>query len=95
VIVVGSTSGIVSARKVTQTVPLITIGTTDDPVRLGLAENFARPGRNVTGFLLVADQEIVGKRLQLLRDAVPGGMGKAGEVIIHVTATGPARTPPF
>src|SRR5262249_40144284 len=61
VIVVGSTSGIVSTRKVTQTVPLITIGTTDDPVRLGLAENFARPGRNVTGFLLVADQEIVGK----------------------------------
>ena len=72
VIVVGSTSGIVSTRKVTQTVPLITIGTTDDPVRLGLAENFARPGRNVTGFLLVADQEIVGKRLQLLRDAAPG-----------------------
>jgi putative tryptophan/tyrosine transport system substrate-binding protein len=72
VIVVGSTSGIVSARKVTQTVQLITIGTTDDPVRLGLAESFARPGRNVTGFLLVADQEIVGKRLQLLRDAAPG-----------------------
>jgi putative ABC transport system substrate-binding protein len=72
VIVVGSTSGIVSASKVTQTVPLITIGTTDDPVRLGLAENFARPGRNVTGFLLVADQEIVGKRLQLLRDGAPG-----------------------
>jgi putative ABC transport system substrate-binding protein len=72
VIVVGSTSGIVSTRKVTETVPLITIGTTDDPVRLGLAESFARPGRNVTGFLLVADQEIVGKRLQLLRDAVPG-----------------------
>jgi putative tryptophan/tyrosine transport system substrate-binding protein len=30
------------------------------------------PGRNVTGFLLVADQAIVGKRLQLLRDAAPG-----------------------
>ena len=67
VIVLGSTSGIVSARKVTEAVPLIMIGTTDDPVRLGLAESFARPGRNVTGFMLVADQEIVGKRLQLLR----------------------------
>ena len=72
VIVVGSTAGIMGASKVTQTVPLITIGTTEDPIRLGLAENFARPGRNVTGFLLAADQEIVGKRLQLLRDAVPG-----------------------
>ena len=72
VIVLGSTPGIVSARKVTGTVPLIMIGTTDDPVRLGLAESFAHPGRNVTGFMLVADQEIVGKRLQLLRDTVPG-----------------------
>ena len=72
VIVVGSMSAIQSASKVTQTVPLIMIGATDDPVRLGLAESFARPGRNVTGFVLSADQDIVGKRLQLLRDAVPG-----------------------
>jgi hypothetical protein len=42
------------------------------PVRLGLAESFAHPGGNVTGFLMTADQEILGKRLQLLRDAVPG-----------------------
>jgi putative tryptophan/tyrosine transport system substrate-binding protein len=88
VIVVGSTSGIVSARKVTQTVPLITIGTTDDPVRLGLAENFARPGRNVTGFLLVADQEIVGKRLQLLRDAAPG-ISRVG-IIVNPDSPGDA-----
>jgi putative tryptophan/tyrosine transport system substrate-binding protein len=88
VIVVGSTSGIVSARKVTQTVPLITIGTTDDPVRLGLAENFARPGKNVTGFLLVADQEIVGKRLQLLRDAAPG-ISRVG-IIVNPDSPGDA-----
>jgi ABC-type uncharacterized transport system substrate-binding protein len=44
----------------------------EDPVRLGLAESFAHPGGNVTGFLLTADQEILGKRLQLLRDAAPG-----------------------
>jgi putative tryptophan/tyrosine transport system substrate-binding protein len=86
VIVVGSTSGIVSAR--TQTVPLITIGTTDDPVRLGLAENFARPGKNVTGFLLVADQEIVGKRLQLLRDAAPG-ISRVG-IIVNPDSPGDA-----
>jgi putative ABC transport system substrate-binding protein len=72
VIIVGSMSGIVSASKVTQTVPLVMIGGTEDPVRLGLAESFARPGGNVTGFLLTADQEILGKRLQLLRDAAPG-----------------------
>ncbi len=72
VIVVGSMSGIMSASKVTRTVPLIMIGGTEDPVRLGLAESFARPGGNVTGFLLTADQEILGKRLQLLHDAAPG-----------------------
>jgi putative ABC transport system substrate-binding protein len=71
VIVVGSMSGIVSASKVTRTVPLIMIGGTEDPVRLGLAESFARPGGNVTGFLLTADQDILGKKFQLLRDAAP------------------------
>jgi len=72
VIVVGSTLGIQSASKVTQTVPLIMIGASEDPVRLGLAESFARPHRNVSGFVLTADQDILGKRLQLLRDAAPG-----------------------
>jgi len=69
VIAVGSTSGIVGASKITQAVPLIMIGVTEDPVLLGLAKSFARPGGNVTGFLLTTDQEILGKRLQLLRDA--------------------------
>jgi len=72
VIVVGSTSGIVSASKITQTVPLIMIGASEDPVLLGLVASFARPGGNVTGFMLTLDQQILGKRLQLLRDAIPG-----------------------
>ncbi len=71
-IVVGSTIGIVHASKVTRKIPLIMVGGTEDPVRLGLAESFGHPGANVTGFLLTGDQEILGKRLQLLRDAAPG-----------------------
>jgi putative tryptophan/tyrosine transport system substrate-binding protein len=71
-IIVGSTIGVVQASKATRKIPLIMIGGTEDPVRLGLAESFAHPGGNVTGFLMTADQEILGKRLQLLRDAVPG-----------------------
>jgi putative tryptophan/tyrosine transport system substrate-binding protein len=71
-IVVGSTLGIVAAHAVTTTVPLITIGLSgDDPVRLGLAQSFARPGGNLTGFLLSANAGLVGKRLSLLRGAVP------------------------
>ena len=72
VIVVGSTTGIVSASKVTQSLPLIMVGATEDPVRLGLAKNFSHPGGNVTGFPLTLDQELLGKKLQLLRDAIPG-----------------------
>ena len=69
VIVVGSTAGILAARKVTRMTPLIWFGSVDDPVTLGLVESFARPGGNVTGFLLSNDASMVGKRLELLRDA--------------------------
>ena len=42
-----------------------------DPVALGVANSHARPGRNVTGFLVLA-AELDGKRLDILREAVPG-----------------------
>ena len=71
-ILVGSTSAILAARKVTRTIPLIWFGSVDDPVALGLVESFARPGGNVTGFLLSSDARMVSKRLELLLDAAPG-----------------------
>ena len=80
VIVVGSTAGILAARKVTRTTPLIWFGSVDDPVALGLVESFARPGGNVTGFLLSNDASMVGKRLELLRDAVHG-FSRVGAVL--------------
>ena len=58
-ILVGSTSAILAARKVTRTIPLIWFGSVDDPVALGLVESFARPGGNVTGFLLSSDARMV------------------------------------
>jgi putative ABC transport system substrate-binding protein len=80
VIVVGSTAGILAARKVTRMTPLIWFGSVDDPVALGLVESFARPGGNVTGFLLSNDASMVGKRLELLRDAVHG-FSRVGAVL--------------
>src|SRR5215472_2375241 len=41
VIVVGSTAGILAARKVTRIIPLIWFGSVEDPVALGLVESFA------------------------------------------------------
>jgi putative tryptophan/tyrosine transport system substrate-binding protein len=71
-VVAGSDPGILAARTVMPTVPLIVIGGNEDPIRLGFAESFARPGGNITGFLLLTDAQILGKKLGLLRDAVPG-----------------------
>ena len=87
-VLVGSTSGVVAARSVTAMVPLLMLGASEDPVRLGLVESFSHPGGNVTGFLLSADAGIVGKRLGLLRDAVPG-IARVG-VVANPDAAGDA-----
>ena len=58
------------ARSVTQTVPIVTI-LSGDPVGSGLAQSLARPGGNLTGLTYYAT-ELTGKRLELLKDMVPG-----------------------
>jgi putative ABC transport system substrate-binding protein len=46
------------------------MGTGDDPVEAGFVDNLARPGGNVTG-LSILSRELGGKRLELLKEAVP------------------------
>ena len=53
----------------TSTVPLV--GIVADPMRTGLVASLARPGGNFTGVSVDAGVEIVGKRLQLLRELLP------------------------
>ena len=56
------------AAGATRAVPVVTFG--GDPVQLGLAQSYARPGGNVTGVvILVAELEV--KRLSLLLEALP------------------------
>ncbi len=57
---------------------------TTDPVAAGLARSLAQPGGNITGVSALAQAEIWGKRLQLLRDVVPN-MARLGIL-------GPPRT---
>ena len=57
------------AKGATRTVPIVAVGV-DDPVGMGLAATMARPGGNVTG-ISSWGQELVSKRLQLLRELVP------------------------
>src|SRR5215211_1359793 len=53
----------------TSTVPLV--GIVADPMRTGLVASLARPGGNFTGVSVDAGVEIVGKRLQLLKELLP------------------------
>jgi putative tryptophan/tyrosine transport system substrate-binding protein len=69
--VIVTTSGN-SARAVaetTRTIPIV-LTTGADPVRTGLAESLAKPGRNVTGFSLI-EEDLSGKRLEILKETFP------------------------
>jgi len=70
VIVAGSPPAAIAAHKATHTIPII-INSSPDPVTVGLAGSIARPGGNVTGFWW-GDEGLIGKRLELLKQAVPG-----------------------
>jgi putative ABC transport system substrate-binding protein len=70
VIVVSSTSLAQRAKEVTTAVPIV-MGAVADPVGSGLAQSLARPGGNVTGLTSDVGPEIQGKRLELLKGAVP------------------------
>ena len=59
-----------AAMQATKTIPIVFTGV-GDPVESGLVTSLARPGRNVTG-LSSLGPELVGKRLELLKQAVPG-----------------------
>jgi putative ABC transport system substrate-binding protein len=71
IIIVGSgDQWIRAAKNATKTIPIVMMGQGTDPVRAGLVESLARPGGNVTG-LTALNRELGGKRLELLKEAVP------------------------
>jgi putative ABC transport system substrate-binding protein len=69
VLVAGSSVVALAAQKATRTIPIVMVAA--DPVGLGLVASLARPGGNVTG-LSYFNEAIIAKRLQLLKDLVPG-----------------------
>jgi putative ABC transport system substrate-binding protein len=70
VIVTGSSPGASAAKNATSTIPIVMV-TTGDPVQGGLVASLARPGGNVTGVTALG-QVLNLKRLELLKEAVPG-----------------------
>jgi putative tryptophan/tyrosine transport system substrate-binding protein len=69
VIVAATTPGALAAKQATTTIPIV-VAASEDLVAVGIAARLARPGGNITGQNL-RDPELAGKRLELLKAAVP------------------------
>jgi putative ABC transport system substrate-binding protein len=69
IVVAGGTAPSVAAKEATTTIPIV-LTYVGDPVARGLIASFARPGGNITGLTSVSP-ELVGKRLELIKESVP------------------------
>ena len=70
ILVSGGVLIISAAKNATKTIPIVMLGSRSNPVEAGLVDSLARPGGNVTG-LSNLSRELGGKRLELLKEAVP------------------------
>lgn len=70
-VIVATTNRVIAvARLVTETIPIVMVVPTD-PLALGFIRSLARPGGNITG-LATNTEYLTGKRVELLKEAVPG-----------------------
>src|SRR6266508_4323246 len=70
IVAAGADTLVRAAKNATKTIPIVMVGRGSDPVVAGLVESLARPGGNVTGITNLT-VELGGKRLELLKEAVP------------------------
>jgi putative ABC transport system substrate-binding protein len=85
IVVEGHTPAIKAAIAATKTIPIV-MAVSGDPVGTGLVASLARPGGNVTG-LTILTPDLAGKRLELLKEAVP----KLGRVATIWNAANPVK----
>jgi putative tryptophan/tyrosine transport system substrate-binding protein len=70
IIVTSGTPQVLAAKQATSVIPIV-FATAGDPVASGLVASLARPGGNVTGLATLVP-DLAGKRVELLREVVPG-----------------------
>ena len=71
VLVGHTTQGTRALRQATSSIPIVMVAVAD-PVEQGFVSSFAHPGGNITGFTLIGFFQIVGKWLEMLKEAAPG-----------------------
>jgi putative ABC transport system substrate-binding protein len=70
VVVVTALTAVRVAKQATKTIPIVMV-ILSDPVATGIIDSLARPGGNITGLTRLT-RELSGKRLELLKEAIPG-----------------------
>src|SRR5215831_5423621 len=70
-VIVGQTTPAIQAlRQATSSIPIV-MAAVNDPVEQGFVSSLAHPGGNITGFMFI-DFQMVGKWLEILKEAAPG-----------------------
>jgi len=87
IIVSGTTAGVMAAKKLSNTVPIVS-GDLTNPIEFGLAASYARPGGNVTG-VLVTVEDLPTKLLALAVEVIPGAK-KIGLLVHSANPNAPA-----
>jgi putative ABC transport system substrate-binding protein len=80
-----SPPSVLAAKRTTMTIPIV-VGVARDLIEQGIVSSLARPGGNITGMEL-RDSEIIGKRLDLLKETLP----KASRVAVLVNPKDPSH----
>jgi len=91
VIMAVSDWAVIPAHQATKSIPIVASPMGADPIAVGVAESWARPGGNVTGVTLTAP-ELEGKRLDLLREVVPAAR-RIAVLLMHREVTEPGEAP--
>jgi putative ABC transport system substrate-binding protein len=88
ILVAGGDLVTLAAKNATTTIPIVMTGGGSDPVEAGHVASLAHPGGNVTGLTLL-NRELGGKRLELLKEAVP----KVARVAVLYDPAAPPSVP--
>ena len=88
ILIAVSPDAVRAAKDATKTVSIVMLLAYSDPVDLGFVASLSRPGGNITGVVMAAEPTMAGKRLELIKEAVP----RAARIAVLATTETGSRT---